>query len=489
MKKINKIISVILVLALFLTFCGCSDNGESSIIYYGVTEVPNSIDPQTAESGIELLLVRNLYEGLLRQDNTGNIVNGVIDSYTKDGLSYTFKISDSAVWSDGSPLTAEDFCFAFKRAVNPITKSPNVACLFSIKNASKIASGQKGEDLLGVKALDEKTLKIELEKADDSFLYTLTTSICMPCKEEFFETCRGKYGMSYDTTLSNGSYKLRKWAVENFAMRILKNDHYEGNFIPKNAAVYFTKNNDLSPLECLDKSYVDMAEIFYEDLNNAKPYTIEKIDSTVWIMRYGKNYSATMKKALIYSALAENDYEQIGYDIKVATTVYPEIFSLNTEKQNVNNPIYAAQLYGQELENLPDKVFPQTAIRFYGGDTAQNIAKKIAGNWQTALGAYVNISEADYLPKDLSATMDYDLLLYPIDITEKNIYKYFNLIGSNYDTSIDLNSFQQNLYNGHGNFLPVAFSSRYFAYADCLTNVYFYKTNGYIDFSQVIKNN
>lgn len=486
MKIFIKAIAILICFALTFSLCGCGDDGESAIIYYGITDVPNTIDPQTASSGIELMLVRNLYEGLLRQDANGNIVNGVIDSYTVENNTYTFKISEDANWSDGYSLTANDFVYALRRAVNPQTNSPNVACLFSIKGAEDISKGLANPSTLGVTARDSKTLVIELNRQDDNFLYTLTTAICMPCRQSFFEGCVGKYGMSYDTTLTNGSYKLRKWATENFAMRITRNDKYTGDFVAKNGAVYFTKNNDLSTLECLDKSYIDIAEISYDDLKPANSkYTVNEIENTVWLLRFGPDFTADMKKALICSSLSKNDAESIGRNVKVASGAFPGILGVELPELSYDNLDTAKYLYAEQLKLLTNKTFPKTSIEFYGDASAQNIAKKIAGNWQTNLGAYINIAALPYL----SSPEGYDLQVFSIEVSERNVYDYLKQLGYTYQYSTLLSEVQDIIFGGVSSTVPIAFSSSYFAYAECLNNVVITQTNGYIDFSQIVKQN
>ncbi|MBO5726363.1 MAG: peptide ABC transporter substrate-binding protein, partial [Clostridia bacterium] len=204
----KKIIAIILSLILIFSLCGCSGSDSSAIIYYGAINCPKTLDPQTASSFIELMIVRNIYDGLLREDTNGEIKLGLAESYTYDNLTYTFKLKDDAIWSNGDKITANDFVFAMRRAVDPNTESPNVQLLYSIKNAERINKSGASLTSLGVTAVNDYTLKIQLEKADPDFLYVLTTAICMPCNQKFIEASVGKYGMSLDTTISNGSYKL-----------------------------------------------------------------------------------------------------------------------------------------------------------------------------------------------------------------------------------------------------------------------------------------
>ena len=109
---------------------------------------------------------------------------------------------DDAFWSNGEKVTANDFVFAMRRAINPKTESPNAQLLYCIKNAKKIHTSNTPVNALGVTALNDLTLKIELQESDPDFLYVLTTAICMPCNEKFFNECAGKYGLFADCIIS-----------------------------------------------------------------------------------------------------------------------------------------------------------------------------------------------------------------------------------------------------------------------------------------------
>ena len=98
--------------------------------------------------------------------------------------------------------------------MDPKTKAPFAKRLINIKNADAILKGKKSVEDLGVKVIDAYTLKIELSKEDPTFLETLTTSIAMPCNEEFFKNTSGKYGLDKKNTLSNGAYMLSGWKPE-----------------------------------------------------------------------------------------------------------------------------------------------------------------------------------------------------------------------------------------------------------------------------------
>lgn len=205
----KKIISISLSL-LILTFCFTSCNstiaGSDVQMIMPIDSDPLYLDPQICSSTAALNIINNCFEGLVDVDENGDIVTACAQSYSvsDDGLTYTFILRQDMQWKmttsaknlvatdDESEefdtrVTAYDFAFALERAVTPETVSPFVSTLFSIKNAEEIYNGTKDISTLGITVISDYILEIELERVDLDFLYTLTTSIAMPCNEAFFE--------------------------------------------------------------------------------------------------------------------------------------------------------------------------------------------------------------------------------------------------------------------------------------------------------------
>lgn len=169
----KKYISVILIAVMIFCMVGC-DEATASIIYAEFENAPSNLDPQTAEDFADLLIIRNTFEGLTRNDSDGKTVLACAQSYnvSNGGLTYTFTLKDNLKWNDGTPLTAADFEFAVKRAKAPETKSPFSYMLSDI--ASCTANG-------------DNTVVITLSTVDCDLLDLLSYSVCMPCHKEFFE--------------------------------------------------------------------------------------------------------------------------------------------------------------------------------------------------------------------------------------------------------------------------------------------------------------
>lgn len=486
MKKTIRIFTAAILLLAMIFICGCSSDNSSAIIYFGVREKPSSIDPQTASTTTELMIVRNLFEGLLRCDVNGNIVSGAAESYTLENGVYTFFLRQNAVWSDGEPVTADDFVFGIQRALDPVTASPNAQLLFPIENARNVHSGSLPTSALGIKAVDANTLIIETD-GDENFLYALTTSAAMPCRRIFFEKTKGKYGMSYDTTVSNGTYRLTKWDTENFAMRIYKNEKYQGNFNAKSSAVFLSLNAETDNITLLKKSSVDIAQIETSDVKLANGYgiTVLPVENKVLYISFGSGFTDQTVQALksLINTTSNDDSVYL-----TANTLFPPLYGENfTKTYNIYNSEQGINVMNSEIKKIENKEFPQKAILYPSGLVSETIVKKIAGHWQQKFGIYMNVSvkESNSEVKSAAAHDKYHIALCTAEITEKNIYSYLKIFDFDYEKQSP-DEIQASIFQ-NGRKIPIAFYCTNIAHTSSISNVYVDSTNGLIDFSYITK--
>ena len=134
----------------------------------GNTSEPESLDPHKTSTVGEAHILRDLFEGLVMPDARGDLIPGAAESWTisDDGTVYTFKLRADAVWSNGDPVTADDFVYAFGRLQDPATGAEYASMLYVIKNAEAINSGKAKPEEIGARAIDPQTLEITLECAD-----------------------------------------------------------------------------------------------------------------------------------------------------------------------------------------------------------------------------------------------------------------------------------------------------------------------------------
>ena len=473
-----------------LSLSGCDDTMDE-YIYFELPEVPLTLDPQTASTDSELLIVKNIHEGLLREDKNGNIVTAIAESFDNNGLTYTFKLRNDAKWSNGEPITSSDFLFAFTRTLNPETNSPFAHRLFSIQGAKEFNSG-KASAVSGISAPDSETLIITLSSEDENFEETLTTSVCMPCNEKFFLESKGKYGMFADNILSSGSYVLTRWRKETFGIRLYRNDEYNGFATAQNAAVFITCDPEETAIDKLEKNSIDMA--FIDAALTDKAHSIglktKEFNNICWVLTLGNDFTPQMRKA--FSLLVGNEVFSaslpVGYT--PATCLYPEIISQTPILTGtVTYDLDAGKsLYLTELAKLKDNKFPADVTLYYYDDGyIKNIVTDIVGHWQSNFSSFINIETAsspDVLTQQL-INQDLKMAIFPVRAKSDDIAEYLNHFGYSYDGE-DLGNVQSELLNNN-QIVPIMFQNTVIAYSPTLTSVKANLGNGYIDFAYIVK--
>lgn len=493
MNIFKRLIALFLCLIMLLSLCAC-DESDKAYIYFNLNEQPVSLDPQTAQNDTELLIIRNIFEGLMRKNEEGKIVFGAAETYKKSGLIYTFNLRKGAMWSNEESLTAYDFLFALQRAVDPKTKAPFAKRLINIKNADAILNGKKSVEDLGVKVIDAYTLKIELSKEDPTFLETLTTSIAMPCNEAFFKNCAGKYGLEGQSILSNGSYRLTKWGKTVFGIRLYRNKFYNGNFTAKNAAVFLAIDNERTSLQTLKENDADIAFITPLELGAAAENGLKTAHSNniCWFLTISDGFSKNIRTALINLASSQTFEKSLINGYSPAQSIFPNVLSANAGSQGL--PVYdleaSKKLFFDEIKSLKDKKFPEGVVLYYYDDGfSKTVVTDIVAHWQSQLGAYINI-EAVSSPEKLTSQLKdqtYALSIFPLTANSQSSDEFLE----NFDVSYSgksLSEIQEELLKSK-NITPLFTQDTVIAYGTELSNVKLDKGDGCIDFAYIVKEN
>lgn len=493
MSIFKKIMSAVLCfIMLACALCGCSEKYEEAIVYFELIEAPKTLDPQTAKSDSELLIVRNIYEGLVRESADGTIVNGACESYTYENLKYTFYLRNDLVWSNGESVTAYDFEYGLRRAVDPKIKAPFASRLFSVINAQAIAEGKADISTLGVNAIDDKTLTITLCREDKNLLKSLTTSVAMPCNKEFFENSIGKYGLDSECIISNGSYRLTKWNKEDFGIRIYKNEDYQGDFSAHNAAVFISCVNDSTQVSRLAEGSSDMAFIKGDELSAVaqNDNIINKgVQNVCWVLTLKREYSPQVRRAFAMS-FSPSVYEKgLSQGFTTARSIYPQIFGINADDIGVTqyNLNEAKKIMSEQISSMKDGKFPQSTLYYYNEFGAKELATAIVGHWQQNLSAFINIESSNNLPvlqQEIGdATLDF--ALFPISASSSDFNEYAKNFSAVSGAATPEILQQELLKDNH--IIPVAYQTTNISYVSSLENVLVYEDNGYIDFSLIVK--
>ncbi len=202
-----------------------AEDGELRVIRVGHPYDATSLDPQRAYDDGSIGPVINMGEGLVRGYD-GEVYPGIAESWenSEDGLTYTFHLRESN-WSDGTPLTAQDFVYAVERVLTPGTAYDNVDSFYTLANAEAAHQGEVDFSEVGVKAIDDYTIEYTLGEPDLAFLYRLCTAAWLPLNREKCEAEGDTYGSEADKVLTNGPFTCTEWAHESKIV-LTKNENY-----------------------------------------------------------------------------------------------------------------------------------------------------------------------------------------------------------------------------------------------------------------------
>ncbi|MGN0667429.1 MAG: ABC transporter substrate-binding protein [Huintestinicola sp.] len=240
-----------LIMVFPLAGCGRNNDGSGHTFNICIENNPQNLDPQLAEDKESILIIKNIFGGLMETDENGLTVNGTVDYYrlSDDNLTYTFVLKEDLYWygyglDEQVPLTAYDYEYAFRRIYDKETKSPYTDMFSCIKNSMRLYNGDCGADDFGVYAKNEKMLVIELARPHADFLKLLTYSPAMPCNEKLFLSTKGRYGLSYKSTFGCGGFYVADWNYdpywhENYITlkRINANSHDNYHIYPEGVQI------------------------------------------------------------------------------------------------------------------------------------------------------------------------------------------------------------------------------------------------------------
>ncbi|MES9698354.1 peptide ABC transporter substrate-binding protein [Bacillus sp. JJ927] len=220
-RKKSHLMVMALVTSLLLTACNNKANksdteAKKQVLNVTVSEEIPSLDTAKTMDGTSAHVMQNIFEGLYVLDDQDNPIPAVAKSFerSEDGKKYTFHLRKDAKWSNGDSVTANDFMFAWKRAVNQQTASQYADMLFHVKNAKEINKGTMSLDELGVKVINDYKLEVELEQPIPYFLQLLALPIYLPQHESFLKEQGNKYGLEPSNLIYNGPFVLEKWKHE-----------------------------------------------------------------------------------------------------------------------------------------------------------------------------------------------------------------------------------------------------------------------------------
>ncbi|MCU6320527.1 oligopeptide ABC transporter substrate-binding protein OppA [Klebsiella aerogenes] len=373
-----------------------------------------SLDPHKIEGVPESNVNRDLFEGLVIGDLNGHPVPGVAESWdNKDFKVWTFHIRKDAKWSDGSPVTAQDFVYSWQRLADPKTASPYASYLQygHVANVDEIIAGKKPATDLGVKAIDDKTFEVTLSEPVPYFYKLLVHPSVSPVPKAAIE----KYGEKWTqpaNIVTNGAYKLKDWVV-NERIVLERNTNYWDNaktvinqvtYLPissevtdvnryRSGEIDMTYNN--MPIELFQKLKKEIPKevhvdpylcTYYYEINNQKaPFTDVRVRTALKL--------ALDRDIIVNKVKNQGDLPAYSYTPPYTDgmkLVEPEWFKWSQEKRNEE-----AKKLLAEAGYTADK--PLTFNLLYNtSDLHKKLAIAVASIWKKNLGANVKLENQEW---------------------------------------------------------------------------------------------
>ena len=266
MKKFRKWLAVGLTAAMVTAMSSGAVMADGGDIYVMFATNVMSLDTNLATDGDSFEIIADCIDGLTQMDAEGAAIPAIAESWdvSEDGCTYTFHLRDDAFWSNGEPVTAADFEFAWKLSM---TANVEYNYMFSsdvaaVKNADAILDGED-PDTLGVTAVDDKTLEVELEVPVSFFPSLMYFPTFYPINQAFYESLGdGEYGTSPDTFLCNGAFLLDDYVPGAASMTVVKNpDYYDADKVSLDSITYQVVGSSDQALTGFKSNNLDLAVV------------------------------------------------------------------------------------------------------------------------------------------------------------------------------------------------------------------------------------
>ena len=260
-KFLSLLLALLMTLAAPAAFAEATETlSADQDLTFSLQSVP-TIDPQQFNAAPSYVVMKGIGEGLIRT-HEGQVAPGVAESWevAEDNLKMTFHLREGACWADGTPLTANDFVYAFRRLADPAKPRDYSWVLYEIKNAAGVMDGSLTLDQLGVSAPDEKTFVIEFATPAPYYLGFLDMPCFYPVKQELVEKFGDQYAMSADSMLTNGPFTVADYQVDQ-SIKLVPNENYWNREAVKLNSVTILIMEAEAAFSMLETGELDLADI------------------------------------------------------------------------------------------------------------------------------------------------------------------------------------------------------------------------------------
>ncbi len=424
--------AIALILIVSVAAFGCTSskttqvNQKEQLIRYNLGTEPETLDPAKMTGLPEGTLENALFEGLVRYDSKNNIQPGMAESWTisKDQLVYTFKLRE-AKWSNGDDVTAEDFKFAWLRALSPEMASDYAYQMYYIRGAEAYNTNQGKAEDVAIRVLDKHTLEVTLNSPTNQFLGLMAFQTFYPLNKKVVQA-HPDWHTSPEFFVSNGPFLLEKWDRRQ-KITLVKNDNYWDEKSVRLRKLEFYTIEDNNTAYAMYKTgkldFIEQPPV--QEIPKLKGTTDYKIFSDMSVYFYSFNVNKKpfdnpkVRKALalaIDRQLIVDKIMQAGQKSAYALVPYGYLEPDGTDYRSVGGNSFFKEDIAEAQQLLAEAGFPggtgfpKTDILINNNEIHQKIAQVIQQMWKKNLGIEIGIvsREGQVYIKDLQ-TMNYDI--------------------------------------------------------------------------------
>lgn len=422
-KKTNWVLlALVLVVSLTLAGCGSTQTDQAGsgtepmVLTWNMLTEPETLD-LTVQTGLpDATAITALFEGLTRYDRNHEIKkgSGMAEDWTisPDGLHYTFKIRKDAKWTNGDPVTAHDFEYAWKKLLAPETASEYAYQLFYLKNGEKYNAGEAKAEEVGVKATDDYTLEMELEAPTPYFIGLTAFSNLFPINKKVDQD-NPEWHTKAETYVSNGPFKLVTWEHQQKLEMVKNPDYWDTAAVKLDKLVMPMIDSEDTALTMFQNNEIDIVE--YPPLQEVKRLiadgtatVLPELGSYYYYLNTQKKPfdDVRVRKAFAYAidrkAIVEN-VTQRGEKPALAFVPYgfadaapgSDYREVGGDYFKDNDVEIARQLLAEA--GYPEgQGLPEIEILYNTTDEHKKIAETIQQMWSTNLGAKVKITNQEW---------------------------------------------------------------------------------------------
>lgn len=385
---------------------------KKQVLVRHIKDEPASLDPAKAVGLPEIQVIRDLFEGLVNQNEKGELVHGVATKWqSNDNRIWTFTLRNDAKWSDGTPVTAQDFVYSWQRLVDPQTTSPFAwfAALAGISNAQNIIDGKVTPDKLGVTAVDAHTLRVQLDQPLPWFANLTASFAFYPVQKA--NVAQGAEWTKPGKLIGNGAYVLKDRVV-NEKLVAVPNVHYWDNahtviqqvtFVPINQESAATKRYLADDIDITESFPKNLYQKLMKDIPG-EVYTPPQLGTYYYAFNTQKGPTADPRVRLALSMTIDRQLmadKVLGTGEKPAWHFTPDV----TAGFKASPSPFAAM--SQEERNAQAKTLLQAAgygpqrpldltLLYNTSETHQKIAIAVASMWKKNLGVDVKLQNQEW---------------------------------------------------------------------------------------------